>query len=85
MVSHVLSRRITFQTYRISQAVKDLPGPNYPWLLGYFDLLTRRDVHRFATELAERFGPIFKFRIICFHVRDCPVLYRTCSGCHPGP
>ena len=72
--------RTCFQFYRRSQAVKDLPGPKYPWLLGFFDLLTRRDVHRYATELAERYGPIFKFRIICFHVRAYPMLHGRGRG-----
>ena len=25
--------------------------------------------HRMCTALAEQYGPIFKFRILCFHVR----------------
>ena len=60
--------RVSIQTYRRSQAVKGLPGPSYSWLLGLFELVERRDVHRYATELAERYGPIFKFRLLGFHV-----------------
>ncbi len=55
--------------YKRSQALKGLPGPKYPFLLGFMELVERKDVHRYATELAEQFGPLFKFRIMCFHVR----------------
>jgi hypothetical protein len=55
---------------RRSAAVHHLPGPKYPFLLGFMALVQRKDVHRFATELAEQHGPIFKFRILCYHVRS---------------
>ncbi len=53
-----------------AQAVAHLPGPKgYSSLLGFFALVLRKDVHRFATELAEEYGPLFKFRLLCFQVR----------------
>ena len=56
--------------HRRSQALKDLPGPTYPFLPGMMlALVCRRDPHRYATELAEKYGPIFKFRLLIFHVR----------------
>ena len=73
-----------------SRAIRSLPGPKYPWLLGFMALVQRKDVHRYATELAEQYGPIFKFRIVCFHVRKplAPIdplqpdrhLCRACPG-----
>jgi hypothetical protein len=63
--------------HKRSQALKHLPGPKYPFLLGFMELLERKDVHRYATELAEQFGPIFKFRIMCFHV--CASLPNTAT------
>ncbi|CAL8464666.1 g4201 [Coccomyxa elongata] len=60
--------RVTTAMYKRSQALKGLPGPKYPFLLGFMELVERKDVHRYATELAEQFGPLFKFRIMCFHV-----------------
>jgi hypothetical protein len=31
--------------------------------------MARKDPHRAATELAERYGPLVKMRVLCFHVR----------------
>ena len=59
------------------QALKHLPGPKYPFLLEFMELVELKDVHRYATELGERFGPIFKFRIMCFHV--CASLTNTAT------
>ena len=57
--------------HRRSQALKDLPGPTYPFVTGMMlALVCRRDPHRYATELAEKYGPIFKFRLLIFHVRS---------------
>lgn len=64
--------------HKRSVALRHLPGPKYPFLLGFMELVERKDVHRYATELAEQFGPIFKFRIMCFHVRT----YNPCT--QPG-
>ena len=55
--------------HRREQALKGLPGPKHPLIFGMMmDLVCRRDPHRYATELAERYGPIFKFRLLIFHV-----------------
>ena len=62
-------RRPAWQIYDRARAVSQLPGPKCSSPLGYFSLVERKDVHRFATELAEQLGPIFKFRILWFHVR----------------
>ena len=62
-------RRLAVSMYRREQALKDLPGPKHPFLVGMMvDLVCRRDPHRYATELAEQYGPIFKFRLLIFHV-----------------
>ena len=64
--------RLAVSMYRREQALKDLPGPKHPFLLGMMvDLVCRRDPHRYATELAEQYGPIFKFRLLIFHVSRC--------------
>ncbi len=69
---HVACRRLAVSMYRREQALKDLPGPKHPFLLGMMvDLVCRRDPHRYATELAEQYGPIFKFRLLIFHVSAC--------------
>ncbi|EIE19060.1 cytochrome P450 [Coccomyxa subellipsoidea C-169] len=60
--------RLATAMHKRSVALRHLPGPKYPFLLGFMELVERKDVHRYATELAEQFGPIFKFRIMCFHV-----------------
>jgi len=54
--------------YRRSRALKDVPGPDYPLLTGKLELLSMRDMHRFCTESAEKYGPIFKWRLFTFHV-----------------
>ena len=80
--------------YRREQALKDLPGPKHPFLVGLMvDLVCRRDPHRYATELAEQYGPIFKFRLLIFHVsasgqfrRKTTVVSRpSCPACKPDP
>jgi len=43
-------------------------------------LVERKDIHRYATELAEQFGPIFKFRIFCFHVHPSSNPYAHFSA-----
>ena len=78
--------------YRREQALKDIPGPKHPFLLGMMvDLVCRKDPHRYATQLAEQYGPIFKFRLLIFHVRIsiqtplcCPKPSRLVHDCHPS-
>jgi hypothetical protein len=54
---------------RRAKALEHLPGPKPKyWLPGFMALIVRKDPHRYSTVLAERFGPIFKFRVLCFHV-----------------
>ena len=60
--------RFAYGMYRRSRALKDVPGPEYPVLTGMLDLLSMRDMHRVCTEYAERYGPIFKWRLFTFHV-----------------
>ena len=38
------------------------------------ELLSMRDMHRVCTESAERYGPIFKWRLFTFHVASCAPL-----------
>lgn len=83
--------RLAFSMYRREQALKDIPGPKHPFLLGMMvDLVCRRDPHRYATELAEQYGPIFKFRLLIFHVRSSvqtplPKSVVLMHECHPSP
>ena len=71
--------RLATTMYRREQALKGLPGPKHPLIFGLMmDLVCRRDPHRYATELAERYGPIFKFRLLIFHVSTAamPILHH---------
>ena len=57
-----------YKVYRRSRALKDVPGPEYNSVLGLMHLLGKRDMHRVCTEHAEKYGPIFKWRLFTFHV-----------------
>ena len=57
-----------YQVYRRSRALKDVPGPECNSVLGLLHLLGKRDMHRVCTEHAEKYGPIFKWRLFTFHV-----------------
>lgn len=70
--------RLITALQRRSRALAHLPGPKPKyWLPGFMGLIVRRDPHRYSTVLAERFGPIFKFRVLWYHVRPPfpPVLW----------
>ena len=68
-IGRVVPCRLAMTMHRREQALKGLPGPKHPLIFGMMmDLVCRRDPHRYATELAERYGPIFKFRLLIFHV-----------------
>lgn len=78
--------RFAYGMYRRSRALRDVPGPEYPVLKGMLELLSMRDMHRVCTEYAERYGPIFKWRLFTFHVSCClpsckPWLLCTLEGC----
>ena len=73
--------RLAMTMHRREQALKGLPGPKHPLIFGMMvDLVCRRDPHRYATELAERYGPIFKFRLLIFHVSLATA--RPCTIAH---
>ena len=56
-------------TRRRAKALEHLPGPTPKyWLPGFMGLIVSRQPHRYATMLAEKFGPIFKFRVLWYHV-----------------
>ena len=56
-------------TRRRAKALEHLPGPTPKyWLPGFMGLIVSRQPHRYATKLAEKFGPIFKFRVLWYHV-----------------
>ena len=66
--------RFTYGMYRRARALAHLPGPQpQNWFLGYMELAYTQQPHRLCTALAEIYGPIFKFRMLCFHV-SCPTL-----------
>ena len=61
--------RFTYGMYRRARALAHIPGPQpQNWLLGYMELAYTQQPHRLCTTLAETYGPIFKFRMLCFHV-----------------
>ncbi len=62
---------------RRSRALAHLPGPKYPWLMGDLKFLSRKDPHRAATELAERYGPLVKVRVMMYHVRAHASMHGT--------
>ena len=60
-------------TRRRAKALEHLPGPTPKyWLPGFMGLIVSRQPHRYATKLAEKFGPIFKFRVLWYHVSLWP-------------
>ena len=60
-------------TRRRAKALEHLPGPTPKyWLPGFMGLIVSRQPHRYATMLAEKFGPIFKFRVLWYHVSLAP-------------
>ena len=71
-------------TRRRAKALEHLPGPTPKyWLPGFMGLIVSRQPHRYATKLAEKFGPIFKFRVLWYHVSLCPLSLqrRTSTVC----
>ena len=67
---------------RRAKALEHLPGPKPKyWLPGFMALIVRKDPHRYSTVLAERFGPIFKFRVLCFHVSALRPCRQHDMGC----
>ena len=71
--------RFGYGMWRRSRALRDVPGPEYHPLVGVMDLLSVRDMHRVCTEYAEKYGPIFKMRLLTFHVSP---LHMT--HCYPS-
>ena len=70
-------------TRRRAKALEHLPGPTPKyWLPGFMGLIVSRQPHRYATMLAEKFGPIFKFRVLWYHVSlrppSVPALEQYC-------
>ena len=60
--------KLSRKTWARSVALRDLPGPDYG-LLGILPIIRRRrDIHRLATEWAEKYGPIVRVRFLLFHV-----------------
>ena len=58
---------------RRSRLLAHLPGPKpRNWITGYMEIAYSKQPHRMCTALAEQYGPIFKFRILCFHVCFAP-------------
>ena len=66
--SGVLRRFFTGMYWR-SRALEHIPGPQPAnWCLGFMELAYTQQPHRLCTALSEEFGPIWKFRMLCFHV-----------------
>eukprot|EP00884_Botryococcus_braunii_P007185 jgi/Botrbrau1/16468/Bobra.0142s0062.1 len=59
--------RFFFEIKRRADAVKDLPGPEYGFF-GIMDVVRNKNCHRWATAMADKYGPIFKCRIFHYHV-----------------
>ena len=68
--------RFGYGMWRRSRALKDVPGPEYHPLVGVMNLLSVRDMHRVCTEYAEEYGPIFKLRLLTFHVSPLHMTHR---------
>lgn len=62
-------RRSAWELLRRERALAHLPGPDYRGLFGGMQLIASKAVHREATRLANQYGPLFKLRIMAFHVR----------------
>jgi len=59
-----------------------LPGPPAAGVFAGMDLVAHPAVHREATRLVNRYGPLFKLRIVMFHVRG---LRPRAAQLSPGP
>ncbi len=65
--------------WRQARSVAHLPGPTYNHPLGFVEILSSKEPHRMLLNLAERYGPIYKFRVIHFQVNPlCAWLPLAC-------
>ncbi|CAK0744791.1 hypothetical protein CVIRNUC_001574 [Coccomyxa viridis] len=53
---------------RQARMLAGLPGPQTRHVLGFTDILTSKEPHRLLLDMAERYGPIFSFRVIHLHL-----------------
>jgi len=67
---------------RRARALARLPGPPAAGVFAGMDLVAHPAVHREATRLVNRYGPLFKLRIMMFHVRG---LRPRTAQLSPGP
>lgn len=61
--------RALYDLWRRERALAHLPGPNHRGLFGGMDFINSKAVHRETAKLVNRYGPLFKLRILVFHVR----------------
>lgn len=86
--------RFFFEIKRRADAVKHLPGPEYGFF-GILDVVRNKNCHRWATAMADKYGPIFKCRIFHYHVslislakaklqvwNPCHFLHKRCFQQH---
>ena len=69
---------------RQARMLAGLPGPQTRHILGFTDILTSKEPHRLLLAMAERYGPIFSFRVIHLHVGPPLTRPQQCDGSVSG-
>lgn len=64
-----LLHRCIWSFRRQASALAHLPGPQIQHPLGLTEMLTGKEPHRLLLDMAERYGPIYKIRVLHLHVR----------------
>ena len=68
-------RRSAWDLWRREHALAHLPGPDHRGLFGGMDFISTKAVHRETAKLVKQYGPLFKLRILVFHVRRAARLW----------
>ena len=76
-------RRVIRSVWRQHTALAHLPGPVTSNPLGYVEMLISKEPHRLLLDLAERYGPIYKFRLLHLHVGSLIISpdHQSAVGC----
>ena len=61
--------RSLYDLWRRERALAHLPGPDHRGLFGGMAFINAKAVHRETAGLVNQYGPLFKMRILVFHVR----------------
>ena len=67
--------RSAWDLWRRERALAHLPGPDHRGLFGGMAFINTKAVHRETARLVNQYGPLFKLRILVFHVRRAARLW----------